>query len=86
MMEYIRLYKSWREETAQLTDEEKGRLIDSLIEYIITGEAKEPEGNEKYLYPMMVARIKRENETHERRAFERSLERLGVGMKAKEAE
>lgn len=70
MMQYIRIYRSWREETAQLTEDEKGRLIDALMDYLITGEAKEPDGNEKYLYPMMVDRIRRENETHERRIME----------------
>ena len=75
-MQYIRIYRSWREETAQLTDDEKGRLIDALMDYLITGEVKEPEGNEKYLYPLMVDRIRRENETHDRREMERSLERL----------
>lgn len=83
-MQYIRVYKSWREETAQLTDDEKGRLVDSLIDYLITGEAKEPEGNEKYLYPLMVDRIRRENETHDRREMERSLERLAAGRRKTE--
>jgi len=71
MSQCIRIYSSWREETAALADDEKGRLIDALVNYMVTGEAQEPEGNEKYVYPVLISRIRRENETHERRVEER---------------
>lgn len=67
----IRIYPSWREETAALTDEEKGRLIDALMDYLTTGTEQKPEGNERYVYPLMINRIRRENETHERKTAER---------------
>lgn len=71
MMHYIRIYDSWKKETAALTDEEKGRLMDALIDYLVTGQDQMPEGNERFLYPTLIDRIRRENETHERRIEER---------------
>ena len=71
MMHYIRIYDSWKKETAALTDEEKGRLMDELIDYLVTGQERMPEGNERFLYPTLIDRIQRENETHERRIEER---------------
>ena len=67
----IRLYESWKQETALLTHEEKGRLIDYLIEYAITGQDQQPEGNEKFIYPVMAERIRRENATSERHKAEK---------------
>lgn len=64
---FIRIYESWTEETAHLTHEEKGRLMDALILYSRTGEEKQPEGNERFVYPSLVLRIKRERETHEQK-------------------
>ena len=72
----IRIYPSWREETAALSDDEKGRLMDALVDYLTTGEAQEPAGNEKYVYPVLISRIRRENETHERRIEERKAGKL----------
>jgi len=72
---YIRIYTSWKEETAKLTSAEKGRLIDSLIDYAITGKEKEPEGNERFIYPGLMQRIRREAETHERKKQQRREER-----------
>ena len=66
----VRIYDCWKKETENLTHEEKGRLIDYLVEYAITGKDQDPEGNEKYIYPAMADRIRRENETHERRIAE----------------
>lgn len=71
-MKCIRIYASWREETAQLTHEEKGRLIDKMVNYLVTGEIEKPEGNERFIYPVMIERISRELETHERRKIERA--------------
>lgn len=68
---FFRLYESWTEETQLLSAEEKGRLIDSLVEYVRTGKEAPPPGVEKLIYPVFVERIKRENETHERKREER---------------
>lgn len=68
---YIRIYESWKDETEQLTDAEKGRLIDALIDYAITRREVKPAGNERFVYKVLVKRIQRENETHERKLEER---------------
>jgi hypothetical protein len=69
--QYIRILNSWKEETKALTDAEKGRLVDALIEYQITGKDQQPEGNEKLIYPVMAERIRRENATSERHKGEK---------------
>ena len=69
--QYIRILNSWKEETAALTEAEKGRLIDALIDYQITGQDQQPEGNEKYIYPLMADRIRRDNEAREQKKAER---------------
>lgn len=74
-MQYIRIYTSWFAETAQLTDAEKGQLIDALLNSLIMGEDMPPEGNARFIYPQLMARIRRENETHERRKAEREARR-----------
>lgn len=77
-MNPVRLYESWKQETAMLTHEEKGRLIDYLIEYALTGQDQKPEGNERFIYPVMADRIRRENETHERRKAEAKNEHKSI--------
>lgn len=74
-MRCIRIYDSWEQETAELTDAEKGRLIDSLVYFLKTGEERPPEGNERFVYPLMMERIRRENDTHERTKARRAEER-----------
>lgn len=70
-MQYIRILNSWKEETKALTDAEKGRLIDALIEYQITGKDQKPEGNERFIYPMLSERIRHDNEVREQKKAER---------------
>ena len=72
---YVRIYASWKAETEQLTDAEKGRLIDALIDYAITRQEVKLTGNERFVYPGLVKRIQRENETHERKKEQRREER-----------
>lgn len=72
---FIRIYESWKEETEQLTDEEKGRLIDALVDYAITRQEAKLTGNERFVYPGLVKRIRRETETHERNKERRQEER-----------
>ena len=69
-MKFIRIYETWTTETKNLTAPEKGRLIDLLIDYLITGEEQQPEGNERFVYPLLVQRIRKEQETHERKRGE----------------
>lgn len=72
---YIRLFESWKQETEQLTLEEKGRLIDAVMEYHLTGIEKQPEGNERYIYPVIIDRIRDQHETTERNRIRRKAER-----------
>ena len=74
-MQYIRIYVSWFAETALLTDAEKGQLIDALLNSLIMGKDMPPDGNARFIFPQLMARIRRENETHERRRSERMAKR-----------
>ena len=67
---FIRIYDTWRTETKLLTEQEKGRLIDLLIDFLVTGEEQQPEGNERFLYPLLIQRIRQEQETHDRKRGE----------------
>ena len=75
MRQYIRIYTSWFAETSQLTDAEKGQLIDALLNSLIMGKDKPPEGNARFIFPQLMERARRENETHERRKAEREARR-----------
>lgn len=73
--QYIRIYASWFAETEKLTYAEKGRLIDSLVRFSVMDEEAPPPGNERIVYPMMIERIRRERNTHERKKAEREAKR-----------
>ena len=75
MRRYIRIYTSWFAETSQLTDAEKGQLIDALLNSLIMGKDKPPEGNARFIFPQLMERIRRDNETHERHKAEREARR-----------
>lgn len=67
----IRIYTSWPAETASLTHAEKGRLIDSLVRFVIMGKEEPPPGNERFVYTLMIDRIRREQGTHDRKKAKR---------------
>ena len=75
MRRYIRIYTSWFAETSQLTDAEKGQLIDALLNSLVMGKDKPPEGNARFIFPQLMERIRRENETHEGHKAEREAKR-----------
>ena len=75
MKQFIRLYPSWFAETEQLTDAEKGQLIDALILSVVLDKDEPPEGNARFIYPQLMERIRRENKTHDRRKAEREAKR-----------
>ena len=74
-MPFIRIYASWFAETAQLTDAEKGQLIDALIRSVVLDKDEPPEGNGRFVYPLLIERIRRESSTHNRRKEEREARR-----------
>ena len=75
MRQHFRIYASWTKETAALSPEEKGRLVDALVSFVITGDEKLPEGNERFIYPQMIERIRREQDTHDKTKARRAAER-----------
>lgn len=74
-MPFIRIYSSWFAETAQLTDAEKGQLIDALLRSVIMDKDEPPKGNGRFIYPQLMERIRRESATHERNKRRREKER-----------
>lgn len=80
MKHYIRIYaEEWDSQTSQLTDAEKGQLVDALILSVVTGQQKAPSGNARFVFSGMIRRIWREVETHERRKQEREEARKNDG-------
>lgn len=64
-MLYIKLYLDDLEALEPYGDAERGRLFTALLEYARTGEASHLSGNERFLFPMMRARIDRDREALE---------------------
>lgn len=73
-MLYIKLYLDDLEALEPYGDAERGRLFTALLEYARTGEASHLSGNERFLFPMMRARLDRDREALE-----------GLGQKRSEA-
>ena len=75
-MQFIRIYASWFSETAQLTDAEKGQLIDALVRSVVLDKDDPPKGNARFIYPQLMERIRREISSHNRKKEEREAKRL----------
>lgn len=58
--DYICLYHSYLDAIQALGDAERGRLLTAMLEYSITGEAPQLNGNERFLFPMIKAQIDRD--------------------------
>lgn len=58
-MEYIKLYHSYLESTAELEYDEVGMLFLAALEYSKTGKIPDLEGNERFLFPVMKQDIDR---------------------------
>ena len=59
--DYICLYHSYLDAIQALGDAERGRLFTAMLEYSMTGEAPQLNGNERFIFPMMKAQIDRDN-------------------------
>lgn len=57
--QYIKVFFDWDESTSELTLEEKGRLIDSLIAYA-QGKDYTISGNERFVFPLFRLQIDRD--------------------------
>ena len=58
---YVKAYFDWVEQTAALTDAERGRLFIAIIEYARTGEDQQLEGREAILFPAFKCMVDRDN-------------------------
>ena len=62
---YVCLYRSYREELEELTDEEVGRLIRCLLTYLEGGPLPTLPGNERFLWPRLRSQHDRDAEHYE---------------------
>lgn len=66
---YTPIWDDWAEVTRELNAQEKGRLIDAIVEYDNGGDWQDQiKGNERYVFPGYKARIDRWKETCDNRA------------------
>lgn len=63
--DYICLYHSYLDAIQALGDAERGRLLTAMLEYSITGEAPQLNGNERFLFPMIKAQIDRDRSRYD---------------------
>lgn len=63
-MTYVKVYQDWTQQTKKLKAAEKGRLIDAMIAYMVTGEdpTESLVGNEQFLFPVFQAQIDRDRQ------------------------
>ncbi len=67
--DYVPVSFDWIEETKELNDQEKGRLIDAVVLYACGGDWEERiKGNERYLFPALMKRIDRSIKLSETRS------------------
>ena len=60
-------YHEWLDSLSPLTDEECGRLFRACLQYSKTGEAPEPTGNERFLWPTFAQKIDKDRAAYEAR-------------------
>lgn len=59
---YVKAYYDWIEQTAALSDAEKGRLFIAILEYARSGLIPETSGRESILFPAFKTAIDRDAE------------------------
>ena len=59
---YVKAYYDWIEQTAALTDAERGRLFIAILEYARTGIPPELDGAESILFPVFRTMLDRDDE------------------------
>ena len=65
---YVKAYYDWIEQTAALSDAERGRLFIAILEYARTGIPPELEGAESILFPVFRTMLDRDDELSAERA------------------
>lgn len=73
-MAYIKVFLDWKKKTRKLSFEEKGRLIDALVDYASGNSDVENTllGNEEYVFPIFQTQIDRDREELEELSRTRS--------------
>lgn len=67
-LEYVPVQVAMRREIARLSDEEAGRAIKAILDYVATGEDVEPEGNAAFLYLALLRECDKICKIHEVRS------------------
>lgn len=57
---YVKVFYDWKNQMAALSDAEKGRLYDAILEYGSTGQAPVLTGRESILFPVFQSQIDRD--------------------------
>lgn len=81
---YVKAYYDWIEQTAALSDAERGRLFIAVLEYARSGLDPKLDGRESILFPVFRATIDRDNKVAKINAQNGALG--GRGNKAAESE
>ena len=63
---YVKAYYDWIEQTAALSDAERGRLFIAVLEYARSGLEPKLDGRESILFPVFRATIDRDNKVAKR--------------------
>ena len=58
---YVKAFYDWIEQTAALSDAERGRLFIAVLEYARSGQLPELSGRESILFPVFQSQIDRDN-------------------------
>ena len=72
-MEYFKVFNSYLRSLELLSNAERGRLFTALIEYNMTGEVPELQGNEKFVFPMMKYNIDSDTEAYAKKVKANSI-------------
>lgn len=67
-LEYVPVQVAMRREIARLSDEEAGRAIKAILDYVATGKDVEPEGNAAFLYLALLRECDKICKIHEVRS------------------
>ena len=81
---YVKAYYDWIEQTAALSDAERGRLFIAVLEYARSGLEPKLDGRESILFPVFQATIDRDNQKSKTNSQNGALG--GRGNKANESE
>lgn len=67
-LEYVPVQVAMRREIARLSDEEAGRALKAILDYVATGEDVEPDGNAAFLYLALLRECDKICKIHEVRS------------------